>query len=435
MSSSHCSTMESTGAQGQGEPPVGATGADRQVGAARGWIASGAAWGLLAVAQLILAGACTPNTPDTAPPAPPAPTTPTCSRFSYDLQKLPLIENLKSRGPAPRAISVEDVTGDGLQDVLFLLDQEARLVIMHGESQGRFAFHQSYPLDATPKDLRVADINKDGNKDVLAVGHFSNALMVLLGTGGGLFKSVVSYPLGNHSQQLEVADLNQDGRLDVLTKNGGSNGYFNITALMGNGDGTFGTAMPYLVSDAPMDIEVADINRDGLYDVLVAIANRMIVDVFHGEDGGRLTPQKQLLLGEEPLRLYMSDINGDDRLDLLVTHGFALPGYVSIRVGLDPGAFGDEQKVEVESPVALITLDVNEDGLTDLVTTTFEGTLLYMQGTTGKLFTIAPVELYRGTLVTALATSSLDGNSSPDLVWITNDFRLEVMLNVYTCSK
>jgi hypothetical protein len=73
---------------------------------------------------------------------------------------------------------------------------------------------------------------------------------------------------GIFPQSLAVADLNRDGKLDVVVANGDSN---TVGVLLGNGDGTLRPAITYDSGGfSPRSVAVADVNGDGKPDLVVA---------------------------------------------------------------------------------------------------------------------------------------------------------------------
>ncbi len=98
---------------------------------------------------------------------------------------------------------------------------------------------------------------------------------MLLGNGDGTFQSAVNYNSGGENAlSIAVADVNGDGKPDLLVANecvdsSCANG--SVSVLLGNGDGTFQAAVNYNSGgyDA-YSIAVADVNGDGNPDLLVA---------------------------------------------------------------------------------------------------------------------------------------------------------------------
>jgi hypothetical protein len=56
------------------------------------------------------------------------------------------------------------------------------------------------------------------------------------------FKARIDYGVGDEPESVAIGDLNGDGALDLAVANYTSN---DVSVLLGNGDGTFQTAMNY----------------------------------------------------------------------------------------------------------------------------------------------------------------------------------------------
>jgi len=61
-----------------------------------------------------------------------------------------------------------------------------------------------------------------------------------LGNGNGTFQSAVNYSTGTNPSSVTTGDFNGDGKLDLATANHGSG---NVSILLGNGNGTFKSAV------------------------------------------------------------------------------------------------------------------------------------------------------------------------------------------------
>jgi hypothetical protein len=90
---------------------------------------------------------------------------------------------------------------------------------------------------------------------------------VLLGNGNGSFQSAVNFGVGLSPYSVAVADVNGDGRPDLAVADKGSN---SLSVLVGNGDGTFRSTTNCGVASRPDSVAVADLNGDGRLDLVAA---------------------------------------------------------------------------------------------------------------------------------------------------------------------
>ena len=127
--------------------------------------------------------------------------------------------------------------------------------------------------------VAVADVNGDGKGDILVancgfpkITKCANGNVgVLLGNGDGTFKPVVNYSLGAFgAASVALADVNGDGKLDLLVATGSASGSW-VGVLLGNGDGTFQAVVTYSTGGlTALSVAVADVNGDTKPDLVVA---------------------------------------------------------------------------------------------------------------------------------------------------------------------
>jgi hypothetical protein len=115
--------------------------------------------------------------------------------------------------------------------------------------------------------------------------------------------------------ELVLQDLNRDGKLDVVTA-----GYpaASVSVLYGNGDGTLGAPTSYLAGSIVQSVAVADINGDGLQD-LVTMDDSNIFILF-GMADGTFGMGPTLAESGGPGQLLLTDLNGDSRPELVVSN-------------------------------------------------------------------------------------------------------------------
>ncbi len=165
-------------------------------------------------------------------------------------------------------------------------------------------------------------------------------------------------------QFVATGDFNHDGKADLAVLNGGSSG--TVAIYLGNGDGTFGPPTSYAVGDNPQAITVADVNQDGMLDLLVPNLYDYTVSILLGNGDGTFQPQATTDTDYYPIFIAVGDFNNDGIPDLATANW---DGYdVGIHIGIGDGTFQPEVTYNADRAYGVVVGDFDQDGIQDIAT-------------------------------------------------------------------
>ena len=334
----------------------------------------------------------------------------------------------------PEAVAIGDVNGDGLNDVVMTTsyydygDPESDYK-MHVFLQNRFGQLDppiKYPTNSSytnrSKSIDIGDVNHDGKADVV-VGNCGSNIQVFLQNASGGLDPGVSYPTVD-SCSTKIADLNNDGLLDVVGIGWGTN---TASVFLQNTNGTLNPPITYNVAHGGYDeVDIGDVNNDGLTDIVVMSGQGQSPNIgvlLQQADGTFSAPVYYNLGGNELTRgVAIGDVNGDGLQDIVVTYG-GNPPDSKIGIFLQNTGGTLSPAISFESygvPGPVVIADVNGDGKKDIIVAHGGYHLLgvYLQGTNGtlmpeELYSMADASMYSPQ---CLAVGDISGDGSNDIV-------------------
>jgi hypothetical protein len=289
-------------------------------------------------------------------------------------------------GGYPVSVAVADVNEDGHLDLVVADASPTGVSVLLGDGKGGFGTATTYSLNGGefPRSVGVARLRQSGLDQVTANG-VSNDISVLLSDGNGGYGTATNYSLNGatYPRSVAIADLKGNGTLDVVTANGDSS----VSVLLGNGDGTLGTATTYSLNAAasPSSVAIADVNGDGIPDLVTANTGTNDVSVLLGDGKGGFGSATDYSLNGSagPLAVALADVNRDGILDIVTAN--SLTDDVSVLLGDGKGGFGTATSYGLNgasTPNGLAIADLNGDGMPDVVTANFSDNVSVLLNTT-----------------------------------------------------
>ncbi len=339
-------------------------------------------------------------------------------------------------GAGPSSVTVGDFNGDGILDIAVTNATANTVSILLGNGAGGFKTHADFAVGSRPESVAIADLNGDGKLDLVTSNSAANTISVLLGTGTGSFGAHTDFATGTQPKSVTLGDFNGDHKLDAAVANRSSN---TVSVLLGNGSGGFGAKTDFTAGTHPVSVAVGDMNRDGKQDIMVAqdygknqISN---AGVLLGKDDGTFQPIVQYAIGSSPSQVIVADLNGDGIPDVVTTAKnatstiFLLTGGVSVLLGKGDGTFGTQLPYATGTGCAAVASgDINRDGLMDLIAANpMDNSATVLLGVGGGKFTSTSV--ISSTVSSGIGHGDFNHDTLPDLVTVDGLSTLSVFTN------
>ena len=323
---------------------------------------------------------------------------------------------------ATAGVAAGALTAGGPADLVAIDPGSNTLSVLSGLGAGRFANPVTLPTASPAIAVLVADLEGNGIPDTIVLS--ASGVTVYRGDGkGGFLPDPFTIAAGPEPTGMTVADINGDGKPDLLV----SNAYGDLLVLLGNGDGTF---QPYHNADQNVALAVLP-NGSPTPDFIFADQglDKVVVDYAGGQTTTVADRTSGLLA---PGAVVLADLNGDGIPDLIVANSGS--NNVLVYPGLGNGQFGPELNggkgfFTGTNPVGITVANLN--GRPDLVIAnkgSNDVSILLNVATADGGFTFVPgPRLQAGVGPTSTVVEDVTGNAFPDLLVSdggSNDVRL-----------
>jgi hypothetical protein len=289
---------------------------------------------------------------------------------------------------------VNNTNGGANGDVGLLINNSS------GNGSVSFAHAVNYPTTAPGTEITTADVNLDKHLDLIVPLYGTSStpgtsVEILLGKGDGTFPTSKSTTVGNNPYAAAIGDLNGDGKPDLaVTIQDQTSGHNQgIAVALGNGDGTFQT--PSLLQTTtqshlfglpqPGYVKMVDVNQDGNLDLLYTNSTFSTVGLMYGNGKGGFYDPIESPAGSFASDIAYADVNGDGIPDVVTTgtkKGFSGVTVLMNAGGTDVGVTSSANPSIVGTAVtykATVTVPLS---LQPAVTATPTGSVKFYDGST-----------------------------------------------------
>jgi hypothetical protein len=288
-------------------------------------------------------------------------------------------------------IQLVDLDGDEHLDIIapncsgFMSTGPQPLEVYRNDGAGNFLVY-GFPLSAAKavRQVGLGDIDRDGDTDVYVPDASTGPHFLFVNNGTGVFaeESTTRLPAGFTSRvgATEFGDFDNDGDLDLFVGDGYSQGSGASTrghVLLNDGSGVFtmGTPLPAGTGADPIDVDLADVDRDWDLDILLNVHSGQS-NLWLNDGSGVFTDATANVHPMEGLHYGPSlcDIDGDTDLDMLTDN--AGPGladtvatndgmgvFTDMTASLLPGSTNNPSADDNE----FVCVDIDHDGDFDAV--------------------------------------------------------------------
>jgi FG-GAP-like repeat len=237
----------------------------------------------------------------------------------------------------PNSVVVADLNGDGLLDVAVVAAQidQTGLTQPPGllgtmmniqATPGLFQVAVQYETStAPPSGLAVGDLTGNGSHDLVVANFNAGTLSLFTETTptSAVYNKAININVGGHPNDVQMADINGDGLPDLIVADDTGK----VTYLIQNSasPGTFLAGVSLPITNRGISVAVGDLNGDGLPDLAVTSFDENgdfgLVTIYFQDPSAPgtflSTPATIVALGE-PAQIRIADLTGNGSNDLVL---------------------------------------------------------------------------------------------------------------------
>ncbi|MBX7151617.1 FG-GAP-like repeat-containing protein [bacterium] len=165
-----------------------------------------------------------------------------------------------------------------------------------------------FTVCSEPSAMAVGDLNNDGTLDIIVAGKSQDnnqgVLSIFYGKGDGSFSDPNNLTTDKFPVDVQIADVDRDGLDDIIAIHSPSQ---TTTVLINETHGQFKEKDNFKTKSDPSASGLGDFNKDGILDLIIASASTKELHLYKGNGKGQFKYGGSLLLESNPSRIRVND--------------------------------------------------------------------------------------------------------------------------------
>jgi adhesin/invasin len=214
-------------------------------------------------------------------------------------------------------IEIRDFDGDGHRDIAFLKNDDGQVALLWASGPATFLPAVTLPTCASPKRLLNVDANEDQRPD-LVVACIGGSSRLLINNGGRSFTSSTFFTT-RVVNGAASGDVNGDGHVDIVMVD---SMLMDVIVLLGDGRGAFSqpTGLITQTLASPLSAALGDFDDDGITDLVVGYSNDPWLQFHRGMGDGHFQSGQTIATTWTAINVQAADIDRDGIDDLVVSN-------------------------------------------------------------------------------------------------------------------